>query len=38
MRAAVVPAIGKKWQVQEIPKPSPGSAPAGLTPMYLCPV
>jgi alcohol dehydrogenase len=24
MRAAVVPAVGKKWQLQEIPKPSPG--------------
>jgi alcohol dehydrogenase len=24
MRAAVVPAISKKWQLQEIPKPSPG--------------
>ncbi len=24
MRAAVVPAIAKKWQVQEIPRPSPG--------------
>ena len=24
MRAAVVPAIAKKWQLQEIPKPSPG--------------
>ncbi len=24
MRAAVVPAIAKKWQLQEIPRPSPG--------------